>query len=144
MRCQYLSCQLGSQGSRRSNRHYGSSRGIWGNRKCPTSRSLDRIGALHQRLCHRRQACSSRLHRHGSLCRGGSSTSRRGQLQSSHPCSDRSKELHPSPSRRGNRTRARQQCDQRFFSSMSVKHRYDGSRDDSGEWERHSNTLQYG
>ena len=144
MKYQYLSCQLGSQESKRSNQRYGSSRGTWGSRSYPTSRNLGRTGEPHQHLCHRHQACSSKLHRHGSPYHVGSSTSRRDRLQRSLPCSDRSKELHPSPNRRGSQTRALQQCDQQISSSMSGTHRCDGNHDDSGGWELHSNTLQYG
>jgi len=140
MRCQYPSCQLGSQESRRSSRHYGSCRGTWDTRSCPTSRSLGRTDEPHQHLCHRHQACSSRLHHHGNQCHEGTPTSRLDQLRSSHPCSGRSKELRPSLDQRGSQTKALQRYVRPLSSSMSVTHRCDGSRGDSGGWGHHSST----
>ena len=140
-RCRYQSCRQGSQGSRRSSQHYGSPHGTWDSRSHPIFHSLVRTGGPRLHLCHRHQVCSSRLHRHGNQSREGSSTSRLDQRLRSCPCSDRSTGRHPSPCHLCSQKGAHQRCVRKPSSSMSARHRCDGSRGGNGEVARRSSTL---
>ena len=133
----------GSQGSRHSSRHYGNYHGIWDTRGHPIFR-IQHTHAPGQHLCHKHQACSSRRHHRGTPYRGGSSTSRRGQRQSSHPRSRDSIGLHLSLYRQRRRKEAHQLCGRKPSSSTSETHQCGGSRDGSGEAALHSSTPQCG